>query len=136
MPTHLFDRFTGLAYAREALARAQRERPFGTAAVLDEGKNGWVVRRALLELGVEVVNDWPWNDGRARRDSLAIAAPPAEALVIGTMSPGPMLDSWERRTLATPAGSRQRLIAPWVAVTDRRATPGDSLVPRGVKVPA
>lgn len=136
MAPHLFDRFTGLAYAREALARAHRERPFRTAAVVDEGKNGWVVRAALAELGVTVVNECPWGDSAAPNESLAFTPTPAEAMVIGTMSPGPMLDSWERRTLVTPAGSRQRLIAPWVAATDRRATPGDSLVPRAAKVPA
>jgi very-short-patch-repair endonuclease len=51
-----------------------------------------------------------------------------DALVIGTMSPGPMLDSYERRALLTPAGARTRLIAPWLAATQRIGAPGDSVV--------
>lgn len=144
MPRRLFDRFTGLAYARDALALAYRNKPFKTAALVDEGKNGWVIRQALAELGVEVVNPWPWAvtaKGEAQRANgadqaaasdpmrsspLALRSPP-DALVIGTMSPGPLLDAWERRTLATPAGPAQRIIAPWLAVTHRPPPPATVL---------
>src|SRR6188768_2477468 len=63
MPRHIFDRFTGLAYARDAMAVAFRNKPFKTAALIEEGKNGWVVRKSLAEIGVQVVNPWPWQDG-------------------------------------------------------------------------
>jgi hypothetical protein len=109
MPRHLFERFTGVSHAREALAVAYRNRPFSRVALVDEGKNGWVVRKALAELGVEVAGDVvPAAPGRD-----------VDALVIGTMSPGPMLDSYERRTLLSPAGPALRIIAPWLAVTMR-----------------
>lgn len=89
----LFDRFTGMAQARESVGAAYAKASFGTAAVVDEGKNAWCVRRALAELGVRE------------------AAPEtADALVIGTMSPGPMIDALERR-----ASSDRRVIAPWEA---------------------
>ena len=106
MPRHLFERFTGVSHARDALALAFDNEPFRRVALVDEGKNGWVVRKALAELGVEVVEE---------------ADTGVEALVIGTMSPGPMLDSYERRTLLSPAGPSRRIIAPWLAVTMRPA---------------
>jgi hypothetical protein len=93
MPGHLFDRFTGLAEARRSLQAAYDEAPFATAAIIDEGKNARLVRRALEELGVRIVAD--------ERD--------ADAGVIGTLSPGPLLDAWERRV----ALSGRRLVSPW-----------------------
>jgi GT2 family glycosyltransferase len=89
---HTFDRFTGLWHARDALRRAFDAQPFGTAAVVARGKNAWAVDRALEELGVRCADEAH-----------------ADALVIGTMSPGPMLDALERHTGAG------RLIAPWSA---------------------
>ncbi|MEZ6317168.1 MAG: glycosyltransferase [Phycisphaerales bacterium] len=80
-------RFTGLAAAREALAAAHRERRFASAAIVERGKNDWAVERALRELGVEVVGSG------------------ADVRVIGTMSPGPMLDA---------AGRVPDAITPWV----------------------
>lgn len=91
-----FDRFTGMAAARDALGAAFAASAFRTACVVDAGKNAWCVHRALSELGVMEVPE---------RD--------AEALVIGTMSPGPMIDALERRS-----GSGRRVIAPW-EVADR-----------------
>jgi len=111
-----FDRFTGLAYAREALAEAQRAECFRSAALVDEGKNGWVVRRALAELGVAIVEE-------TRKP---------EAIVVGTMSPGPMLDSFERRTLLNPSGGA-RVVAPWLAITHKPAAGGDILLRGGAR---
>lgn len=91
----LWDRFTGLAHAREAIHATWKRQPFRTAAVVEEGKNAWAVRRALEECGVTITHD---------RD--------AQALVIGTMSPGPMLDARERRGKVDLEG--RRVIAPWV----------------------
>jgi GT2 family glycosyltransferase len=116
MSTAMFDRFTGLAYAREALRAAFAVRPFESAAVVDEGKNGWVVRRALAELGVRVVNEWPYAVVRASSGEAEAAA---DVLVIGSMSPGPMLDSYERRTLGMTGRKPARVIAPWVTVMNR-----------------
>lgn len=82
MPGALWDRFTGLAAARASLSAEMRSARFGTAMLVDEGKNAHVIRRALRELGVRETID--------ERE--------ADALVIGTLSPGPMLDAWERRT--------------------------------------
>jgi hypothetical protein len=115
MSPTLFDRFTGLAHARDALSEAWHERPFRTAALADEGRNAWAVRRALEELGVRIV-------------------PPEalpEVLVIATLAPGPMLDALERR-LARPSPltgeEPPRVLAPWKVVMDRlRPIPADVL---------
>ena len=97
MPEALWDRFTGLAAARRTLLAAYVEAPFATAAIVDEGKNAWAVARALGELGVRLT---------AETDD-------AEALVIGTLSPGPMLDAFERRLHGGRPGGR-RVLMPWV----------------------
>lgn len=95
MDDGLWDRFTGLTAARDAI---QRRLPRGVRAVqlIAEGKNAHVVRRALDEAGV------PVSDREA------------DARVIGTMSPGPMLDALEGAAAGSP------VIAPWLAA--RRAT--------------
>lgn len=124
MPQPMFDRFTGLAQAREALGAAHRVRPFSTARVVDEGKNGWVVRKALAELSVNVVNPWPY----AGDQHPAAELQDPEVLVIGSMSPGPMLDAYERRTLRLPGGPTKRIIAPWVSIMNRPAADTEVLV--------
>lgn len=93
MSRGVWDRFTGLSAAREALQAAWRTGPFRTATVVEEGKNSKIVRAVLAELGVREVIDH--GD--------------AEALVIGTMSPGPMLDAVERWN-----ARGVRLVAPWM----------------------
>lgn len=97
-----WERFTGLAHARVALQAQWRARPFRTAALIDEGKNSVVIRAALAQLGVREVSD--------HRE--------AETLVIGTMSPGPMLDAVERWR-----ARGVEVVAPWVeaCVTARAA---------------
>ncbi len=90
MNRDLYDRFTGLAHAREWLGRAHAKRRFATAAIVERGKNDWVIERALEELGVALVGP---EQG--------------EALVIGTLSPGPMRDAMER------LGGDPRIVAPW-----------------------
>ncbi len=98
MPSALFDRFTGLAQAREALAAEQGTLPFRSAALVDEGKNSWAIATALEELGVRLVRTDRADD--------------AEALVIGTLSPGPMLDAAQRRS-----GDHRRVIVPWLVAS-------------------
>lgn len=95
MSAALWDRFTGLAAAREALQWAFAQAPFRSAAVVDAGKNAWVVARALEELGVRVMGE----------------GEDAEVCVIGTMSPGPMLDAARRRMGARVRG---RVLMPWM----------------------
>lgn len=97
-----FDRFTGLAAARDAIGAAHAERPIETAALVHEGKNAWCVRQAATELGIDLV---PENK--------------AQTLLIGTMSPGPMLDAAE--SLARDTG--RRVIAPWTGVGTTGACP-------------
>jgi hypothetical protein len=80
MSDDLFDRFTGAAAVREALRELGIQA--GTRMALIEcGKNENVIRRVLAELDIAVVDD----------------EADAEALMIGTLSPGPMLDAWGRR---------------------------------------
>jgi GT2 family glycosyltransferase len=96
MSAALFERFTGLAHARAALHAAFAGRPFRTASLVEPGKNAWCVERALVDLGVRLV-----DPERADR------------LVIGTMSPGPMIDAMQRR-----AFTDRRVIAPWTPAAD------------------
>lgn len=96
MPTPVWDRFTGLAAARGALHAAFEACPFRSAAIVDQGKNAWAVALALRELGVRLCGE----------------GEDAEVCVIGTMSPGPMLDAFQRRQrLAHPAAPR--VVMPW-----------------------
>ncbi len=105
MPRDVFDRFTGLTHVRQALAGSSLLATGVRVAVVDEGKNAWVVRQALQELSVELVDD----EGAA------------DVLVVGTLSPGPMLDAWEQRSIGP-----QPVIAPW----SPRGTPADGHVTR------
>lgn len=95
LPRPAFDRFTGLAHARQALREAAAERPLGRVRIVAEGKNAWAVRRALSELRAEVLDPDAPGD--------------ADTLVIGTLSPGPMLDALDAHRGETP------IVAPWLA---------------------
>lgn len=89
-----WDRFTGLAACRTTLHAQHAREPFGPTAVVAPGKNEWAVRRILDELDIEVV---PESE--------------AKTLVIGTLSPGPMLDALDAwRTRDT-----RRILTPWFA---------------------
>ncbi|MBZ0171620.1 MAG: hypothetical protein K8E66_04505, partial [Phycisphaerales bacterium] len=90
-----WDRFTGLAAAREAIGAAMARAPFSSASIVMPGKNEWAVRRALDEHGVAV------HEGVAH---------PGETLVVGTMSPGPMLDA---SGMLEPLG--RRVVLPWLS---------------------
>lgn len=97
-------RFTGLAAAREGLAAALRGGAVRRVAVVAGGKNEHVVRRAIDELGLVTIAD----------------AGEAEALVVGTLSPGPMLDA-----AAALEACGQRVIMPWAI--DGRAAPAGAI---------
>ena len=100
MSQEMFDRFRGMAAAREALQASFRQAPFRTATLVHEGKNANVIREALVELGVRDVSD-------------------GEVRVIATLSPGPMLDAAAREmgalvpwtAAARPAAVARRLAA-------------------------
>ncbi len=97
MPTPIFDRFTGLATARASLHAAHASEVFRTAAIIEPGKNAGLIAQAAVELGVRLL-------------------PPdqsPEALIIGTLSPGPMLDAWDRHGASADT---PRVIAPWSAL--------------------
>jgi len=94
MEIDLWERFTGRAHARAALRREAMS-PDARVAVVDEGKNAGEVRSALADLGrCDIVDE--------RR---------AEVLVVGTLSPGPMVDAWQRRCAA--GGGGRRVVTPW-----------------------
>jgi len=99
LSSELYERFTGKAHAVEALHAEHRGCPFHTAAIVEAGKNAWVVREALAEIGVREVD----------------ATDDPEMLVIGTMSPGPMIDAAERWSGNM---ERWRLAAPWKIAND------------------
>lgn len=86
-----WDRFTGHAACRRSLLHQWAQRRFTTAALIHRGKNDHVVQACLNELGVRIIDDQS----------------AAEALVIATLSPGPMLDAH-----ALHAGD-PRIVVPW-----------------------
>lgn len=94
-----YDRFTGIAACRHAIELALDRQPFASAAMVAPGKNEWCVRQVLDERGVRI-EEAPTDASRPD------AAP--EALVIASLSPGPMLDA--SRRFAT---SGQRVVMPW-----------------------
>lgn len=87
----VWERFTGVAQARAALREADLGP--GGVGVVERGKHDWCVDRALAELGVPCEAD----------------ASSARVVVVGTMSPGPMLDAAERWR-----GRGARVVLPWV----------------------
>ncbi|MHC4100015.1 MAG: glycosyltransferase family 2 protein [Planctomycetota bacterium] len=95
MQQQLFDCFTGLTHVRETLQRTPALTEESRVAVVDEGKHAWTVHQALDELELEFVSERKAN-----------------ALVIGTVSPGPMLDAWERRRGGCGGGGPS-VIMPW-----------------------
>lgn len=87
-----WDLFTGLAACRAALDAQFGEHPPRSAAIVAPGKHEWAIRQALAERGIPLVAE----------------AADAEAVVIGTLSPGPMLDTAERRA------AEPRIVSPWL----------------------
>lgn len=94
MPAEMWDRFTGLAAARSALRVAMGESRFATALIAKRGKNVGQIERAVRELGVELVTD----------------AAEADVVIVGTLSPGPMLDG---AAVAAEEFPGKRIVLPW-----------------------
>jgi GT2 family glycosyltransferase len=108
MSRQLWDRFTGLAHVRESLDALIAENPsIATVAIVEPGKNEWLVRQALAERGIAILPD----------------ADHADALVIGTLSPGPMLDALDRHR-----DSGKLAWAPWLPRGLSRNWPGVNAV--------
>lgn len=100
----LYDRFTGLAHVRAELAQHAEWLGGGVrVAIVNEGKNAWAVRQVLDELGAQIV---------VERE--------ADALVIGTLSPGPMLDAWTQQRQRR-CGDDRPVLLPWQPVRWRQA---------------
>lgn len=91
-----FDRLTGVWHARRGLRAASAAGALGRVAIVNGGKNEWAVRLALAELGVERL----------------VPAARADTLVIGTLSPGPMLDAYDVLAADVGAGAK-RVVVPW-----------------------
>ncbi len=102
MTPEMHDRFTGAAQAIGAVQHAMWDRPFHNAAIISRGKNDWAVERALFESGV----------------SIACDPADAEVLVVGTMSPGPMIDATLRAYRDYPG---RRVLVPWLGAGVRGA---------------
>ncbi|MBX9736385.1 MAG: hypothetical protein K2X32_05615, partial [Phycisphaerales bacterium] len=98
MPQELWDRFTGLAAARARIDRAIHDASgpdaFGPVAIVSPGKNAGVITSALLERGIQIID----NTATAR------------TLFIGTFSPGPMLDAIDAAQRNFPG---HRVLSPW-----------------------
>ncbi|HED53778.1 MAG TPA: glycosyltransferase [Phycisphaerales bacterium] len=92
MPVPIWERFTGLSWAREAIAQ-RLPAGVGTVSLVHEGKQSHIVRRAIQELGLVE------TDGGS------------EVRIIGTLSPGPMLDA------LAGCGDDPRVVAPWLGAT-------------------
>ena len=94
MSDALFDRFTGLVHVQQTLAAHPAIAPGVRIAIVEEGKNVWAIRQALHEIGA----------------SIAERIEDADCIIIGTLSPGPMLDAfarWRHLNCSTP------VICPW-----------------------
>lgn len=94
MPSELWDRFTGLSQARSTLAAAHAREALGSVAIVEPGKNAWCVEQALRELGCKFAGN----------------VHSADTLVVGSMSPGPMLDAAAK---AAREHEAVRVLSPW-----------------------
>ncbi len=95
MDRAMFDRFTGLAQAREAIDAELERGSFERVKLVCKGKNAVVIRQALCEREVVVGDD------------------EEECVyVVGTMSPGPMIDGAAQ--LMKRCDGQERLVVPWV----------------------
>lgn len=134
LPSCGFDRLTGLAHARAALAAARCAGPLGRCALVHAGKNAWAVRRACEEMGLTID-----GTGRATRSSATSDAHRADTLIIATLSPGPMLDAYARLApLVAPGGELEgkRIVLPWADVLDAGAAWASPTHPPASRNPA
>jgi hypothetical protein len=100
-----YDRLTGLAHARDAIGHAMAEKEFASAAVIAAGKNARLVMQALKERGVACRMVRPGQEDVAER---------ADVIVVGTLSPGPMLDAAAEARLRYPG---KRIVLAWTGAS-------------------
>jgi GT2 family glycosyltransferase len=105
LDTDGWDRFTGRAAAAAGLGERQ---PWGTVAIVDPGKHAPIVRDLLAERGLEITTE---------------SAAPVH--VIGTLSPGPMMDAWDARNAA---GSGATVLRAWTPAGVSDAATAGSVV--------
>lgn len=91
MTPEMYDRFTGLEHARRGIAAAVEGSSIRRVALVEPGKHAHLVEQAAHEVGLEIVE-----------------AAGADALLIATLSPGPMIDAVDRLELLG-----KRVIVPW-----------------------
>ena len=107
MSNELYDRFTGVAHVRGMLEESQTIDCDTKMALVNKGKNCWAVEKVLQEMGVQIVDN--------QCD--------ADLLLIGTLSPGPMLDAWQ-----SYANSKKRVELPWHPTNlDLKASSGSNV---------
>ena len=92
MSHELFDRFTGISHVRATFKELQLADRNIKIALVNKGKNCWVVEKVLQEMGVRVIDN----------------VQNADLLIIGTLSPGPMLDAYDSRRTRDC-----KLLMPW-----------------------
>lgn len=115
----IYARFTGEAHASAAIALARQRHGFRSAALVEPGKNAWAIERAARACGVRLLPPtslaaWcaPDDRARARHDGER-----PDALLIGTLSPGPMLDALEALAQAPLP-----VVAPWLHAAEATRT--------------
>lgn len=101
LTSELYDRFTGRSHALNHLAVEFERLRVRRCALVAPGKHAHVVRQAVESLGVEVVPE----NGRP------------DALVIATLSPGPMLDAQAEWRDRTPLPT----LTPWTLIAGQSA---------------
>jgi glycosyltransferase involved in cell wall biosynthesis len=77
LPAQGWKRFTGYAAVAEHLQHCRARPGWGAVAIVEQGKHADVLEQALRDAAIPVAND----------------AAAADTLVVGTLSPGPMLDA-------------------------------------------
>jgi hypothetical protein len=81
------------------------EKEFASAAVIAAGKNARLVMQALKERGVACRMVRPGQEDVAER---------ADVIVVGTLSPGPMLDAAAEARLRYPG---KRIVLAWTGAS-------------------
>lgn len=126
LPPHLWARFTGLAAAREAMAHHRRQ-GITRARLIATGKNVAQIRRAMADCGITEV-----SAQAARADT------PDTPRLIGTLSPGPLLDASDahlaqaaRQSPSHPQALHHRVLLPWLVPESAAQTSQDPQIPIG-----
>lgn len=81
LPEQTWKRFSGYAAVAQHLQDCEARPSWGTVAIVEQGKHADVLEQALRDAAIPVTSD----------------AEVADTLVVGTLSPGPMLDAESRR---------------------------------------